>query len=181
MVPSIPQEIKNGIIKEYLLIDCIAALIFKPDLGYDDKPNQQEFLNRRNASFMDLSSYEVGGYSLNGYKRFIFNSLNVEVDEYNSKITFEPTFYAINGDLGPFTHLVLVRGALVAGADIENGNNRGDPQGRVIAIKPVGGLRTLPRLENYPSIPEGSKGLLLPEQFEYKTTITLYLDSTLLM
>lgn len=181
MVPSIPQEIKNGIIKEYLLIDCVAVLIFRPELGYDDKPNQQEFLNRRNARFMDLSMYEVGGYSLNGYKRCIFNALNVNLDEHNSKITFEPTFNAIGGDLGPFTHIALVRGALVAGADVQNGNNRGDAQGKLIAIKPVGGIKTLPKLENYPSIPEGSKGLLLPEQFEYKTTISLYLDSTFLM
>lgn len=178
MLPTICNEIKSGIVYEYLSLGMGAFLIYYPDLGLTDVPSLEEYNRRKYLTMFEASNKEVGGFNLSGYKRFIPRPDQVQITDSGPFVTIkiEPTFQAVEGSIGPFTHICLARNINTYQADSLNGNNRGDQQGKLILVKPVP-VRPLDRIPNRPDIPPGSYGLVLEPMTTYKTDLVIQLNS----
>lgn len=178
MLATVCNEIKTGIVNQYLTIGLGAILIYYPELGMDDVPSVEEYSRRRYLTMAEVSNREVGGYSLNGYKRYLPRRDEIEIREGGAivSIKVEPVFEAVNGILGPFTHICLVRNVNTYQAEGLNGNNRGDQQGEVMLVKPVP-VRPLERIASRPDIPPGAYGLILESRVSYRTELIMQINS----
>lgn len=141
---TISNEINEAFIRDYLARNIGAFLIYNPALGLDNAPTEEEFQRRKELTMKEAVKYEVGGYSLNGYRRYIINSpdLDINISAYIVSIKLRIEFQAIGGDIGPFTHVCIARG-LNTHIPASMGQGRGDTQGNLIGVKPVGSNKTL--------------------------------------
>ena len=177
MLPTICDEIRNSIV-EFLSRNIVAFLIYYPELGLTDTPTLEEYERRKGLSMTEASNREVGGYYLNGYQRFIPRPDEIYISQTHPfmYIKLEPKFQAIDGVIGPFTHICLATDVNVYGANPSNGNNRGDGQGSLILVKPVP-VRELKRIDERPDIPPGSLGLILEHLTVYETELLVQVNS----
>lgn len=140
-IPTYTNLIKENIIKNYLGSNLVVVLINNPNLGITDSPTVQQLNARRNLTMIDVFNTEIGGNNLNGYARAIVNNSNINPIIVNTDLTeaeINVSFTAVGGVMGPFSHIVVVRGANVSGANpLTNGNNRGDTTGNIIFIEPI--------------------------------------------
>lgn len=136
MIPVITTEIRQSIINNYLTQAVSGFLIYKPDLGMNDSPSREEFQRRRDLTMQDAVDYEIGGPSLNGYRRYIVEPELIQYRD-QTKITYRVEFQAQGGEIGPFSHVCIARGTNILNLDISTGNNRGDYLGDLILSAPV--------------------------------------------
>lgn len=144
MIPTYTYEIKNKIIKDYLGANLAVALINNINLGLTDAPSNQQLEARKLFVTSSLVDFEIGASALNGYSRnLILNStINPLISSPNqTETTLQATFTAVGGNFNPATHVVVLRGANISGANpITNGNNRGDTNGTIIFIEPINNI-----------------------------------------
>jgi hypothetical protein len=178
MLPTIAKEINKAFIEDFLSFSLGAFLIYKPDLGLDDTPTEQEFSNRKELTMMEAVKYEVGGPSLNGYKRHLITNVNTTYTNSFASLSLIAEFEALGGSMGPFTHICLARGVNIY-APPNTGYGRGDPQGNLILVKPVP-TRPLPSIPHRPDIPIGSPGLLLEAPETYRAHLQLNISARVL-
>lgn len=178
MLPTISKEINKAFIDDFLSFSLGAFLIYKPDLGLDDTPTEQEFSNRKELTMREAVKYEVGGPSLNGYKRHIISEVNTSYTNSFASMTLIAEFEALGDYMGPFTHICLARGVNLY-APANTGFGRGDPQGNLILVKPVP-TRPLPPISHRPDIPEGSPGLILNPPDTYRAHLQLNISAKVL-
>lgn len=167
MLPTISNEIREKIAKDYLSYALVAFLINKTDLGYDDTPSENEYKKRIALSMREAVLHELGGLSLNGYRRFFIEEPTIRNTSSNSSILIKAEFQAINGTIGPFSHVCIARGANIFDMSPSNGNNRGDFQGQLIAVMPV-----TSRI-----LSDGNRGLILEAPEKYKIAIPININS----
>lgn len=167
MLPTITDEIRKKIAQDYIGYGLVVFLINKPDLGHDDSPTQSEYNNRRELSMREAVLHEIGGPSLNGYKRFYEEQPIIRNTSSNSSVLIKAEFQATGGSMATFTHACVARGANIFSMSPSNGNNRGDFQGDLIAVIPV----TSRLLTN------ASRGLILEAPEIYRISIPLSINS----
>jgi hypothetical protein len=167
MLPTITDEIRQKIAKDYIGYGLVVFLINKPDLGYDDTPTQAEYNKRRELSMQQAVLHEVGGPSLNGYKRYYTEEPLLRNTSSSSSLIIKAEFQAVGNTMPVFTHACVARGANIFSMSPANGNNRGDFQGQLVATIPV-----TSRL-----LSDGSRGLLLEPPEVYKITIPININS----
>jgi len=140
-IPTYTYLIKENLIKNYLGSNLVVALVSNTNLGITDTPTAIEAEARRNLTMTDVFNTEIGGTALNGYARAIILNNTINTTVVNTELTeseLNVSFTASGGDMDPFSHIVVIRGANVTGADpILNGNNRGDTNGTIIFVEPV--------------------------------------------
>lgn len=139
MIPTYTNEYREGVILEYLSFNLVSFLIYKPSLGLSDSPTVSELEGRRNLTMNIAASAEVGSANLNGYKRQIVSLSEPTDSSITSSTNVQGTteFTAQGGSIGPFTHIVIARGADLRNITVSNGNNRGNNTGTVIFVEPV--------------------------------------------
>jgi hypothetical protein len=167
MLPTITDEIRTKIATDYIGYGLVVFLINKPDLGYDDTPNQAEYNRRRSLSMREAVLHELGGPSLNGYKRFHVAEPLIRSTSSSSSLILKAEFQAVGGPMPSFTHACVARGANIFSMSPSNGNNRGDFQGDLIAVIPVTSR----------VLSDASRGLLLEPPEIYKITIPININS----
>lgn len=177
MLATVCNEIRNAVL-DYISINIGAFLIYYPDLGLTDSPTIEQYNRRKGLTMVEAVSREVGGYYLNGYKRYIPRPDELFISQEHPFIFIKlyPKFQAIDGIIGPFTHICLSTNMNTYGGNASNGNNRGDSQGNIIMVKPVP-VRELKRIDGRPDIPIGALGLVLEHLTEYKTEMILQINS----
>lgn len=140
-IPTYTYLIKENIIKNYLGSNLVVALINNSNLGITDTPTAQESEARRNLTMTDVFNTEIGNTSLNGYARALILNNSISTNVVNESLTeteLTVSFTASGGDMEPFSHIVVIRGANITSADpVLNGNNRGDTNGNIIFVEPV--------------------------------------------
>jgi hypothetical protein len=138
MIPTITNEIMVDTL-DYLSQGLIAFLIYHPALGVGDYTTADQYERRRMLTMEEAVNYEVGGLDLHGYQRHIFTpqSLSKVLKPNLAMLILTPSFTALGGRIGPFTHVCFARGANVIGGRPLNGNNRGDYQGVLWMPHPV--------------------------------------------
>jgi len=143
-IPTYTYIIKENLIKNYLGSNLVVALINNPNLGITDTPTAEESEARRNLTMTDVFNTEIGGTNLNGYARAIILNNTINTTVVNTELTeaeLNVLFTANGGDMEAFSHIVVIRGANITGADpILNGNNRGDTNGTIIFVEPVNNI-----------------------------------------
>jgi hypothetical protein len=167
MLPTISNQIREKIAKDYLGYGLIVFLINKVDLGYDDTPSEMEYNKRRTLTMNEAVLHEIGGLTLNGYKRSYVEEPELRHTSSNSSILIRVEFQAIAGDIGPFSHACVARGANIFDMSPSNGNNRGDFQGDLIAVIPV-----TSRI-----LSAGNRGLILQAPEKYKLSVPININS----
>ncbi len=159
-IPTYTNEIRKSIIDNYLSFNLVAFLIYKPSLGITDAPTNAELNLRKELTMEEAAASEIGGINLNGYSRIIVDlasSVNNNIDNLSTN-TKDIYFIPTTGIIGPFTHVVVARGANITGGTIANGNNRGNITGTIIYTEPV---------VNAPLIIEP------PQQFKFTVNLNL--------
>jgi len=140
-IPTYTYAIKENIIKNYLGSNLVVALINNPNLGITDTPTSQELESRASLTMTDVFNTEIGSTSLNGYSRSIVLNSSINTSIISNELTeaeINVSFTASGGNLEPFSHIVVIRGANITSADPNlNGNNRGDTNGNIIFVEPV--------------------------------------------
>lgn len=137
MIKTYSQEIRKGIIEDYFYFNCVALLINKSNLGYSNAPTTTELNNRKSLIIAQAAATEV--VVGNGYKRALITvpTTTEDLNSDSSSVEITVNFTATGGSIGPFSHVVIVRGANLSGATLANGNNRGSAVGKVICVEPV--------------------------------------------
>ena len=143
-IPTYTYNIKSELIKNYLGANLVVCLINNSALGITDTPSATELEARKNFLATDIPTYEIGGTTLNGYARFIVLNSSitpVAVTGDRTEAPISASFTASGGDMDAFSHIVVLRGANLTGADPGlNGNNRGDTTGTIVLVEPVDNL-----------------------------------------
>lgn len=139
MNPTYTNEFRSGFIQDYIYFNLVSFLIYKPSLGLTNSPTASELKLRRDLNMNLAAAAEIGSESLNGYRRQIITLTNstVNVNETSTTVEGSSEFIAEGGPIGPFTHIVVARGADLRNKSVSNGNNRGNNQGTVIFVEPV--------------------------------------------
>lgn len=144
MIPTYTYAIKEKLITDYLGGNLVVALINAPDLGITDTPSTQQLNARRTYTMNNVFTTEIGVTALNGYARQIVDPLDItvtQVDTNLSEAEISVSWTAVDGDMEPFSHFVVIRGAELTNADpIVNGNNRLSTIGTIIFIEPVNNI-----------------------------------------
>jgi len=176
MITTTSREILESLIKEYLTEGLGCFLIYLPELGLDDTPNEMEYERRKALTMGEAVNYEIGKYSLNGYSRYIFleSEIDIKITKTLISLTVKPFFQAVGDYMEPFTHICLARG--MNSGSISNGNNRGSSIGTLILTKPVP-TNILPSIPGRFDIPSGSLALYLANGTRYETDISLVLST----
>lgn len=177
MQGTISRQITIDIVQDYLLMGLGTFLIYKPELGLTDTPNPLEKSLRYEMTMEEAVNYEVGGPTLNGYKRdFIRTPFVLYMpDDPITKIRFDTYFLSIEKPMGPFTHICVAINLNTIGGGLTNGNNRGDTRGTLIGIKPVP-TEELNDIIDRPDIENGTIGRVLYPRAVYTDEIYLELS-----
>lgn len=134
MNPTLCKEIYEGFL-QYLSAGLSAYLIYNPALGLAEPRDAAEYLRRYNLTMQEAVGYEI--LMKGGYSRYPFKVTPI-YRESIGYIILEPEWQASEEPLGPFTHVCIAHGTNTYNASPANGNNRGDYQGKLIAVYPCG-------------------------------------------
>lgn len=138
MIPTFTNKIKENLLTDFLGLNLVIALINYPELGLTDSITNEQLNLRSNLTLDNISEYEIGKFSLNGYKRQIVNFNSSLISGENVKQVITTVEFEANGaDFEPATHIIAIQGARLSNAEPENGNNRGDGQGTIIYVEPI--------------------------------------------
>lgn len=138
MTTTITKELKTYFINNTIGYNLVALLINMPSLGVSSSPNNDQLLLRENLTMATAVAQEVADTD---YKRHIveFDSEDIVYSNGQATVNVTATFTPLTAtnSIGPFTHVVWVRGANLVGANDANGNNRGDTTGTIWKVQSV--------------------------------------------
>jgi hypothetical protein len=129
------KEFVTSLAEEYLGNNLVAMLLNAPDLGIEEVPTSEQLQNTIDLTMAEAANLEVN--NSNNYKRAIITLPTPEYKASNKTLTYSVTseFIAIEGDIGPFTHIAYATQTNLTDATDENGNNAGDVQGVLVKVE----------------------------------------------